>query len=163
MIPIFAVYLTRRKQRILCCVGIAALLLGGVLLVSGQITNVRPALTLAQTELRLKQADDNQARVDFLTGLGWQVSSEPTEVQEVVIPLEFDPVYQNYNQLQKEQGFDLSRYAGYRVKRYSYEVFNHPSGEEYVQANLLVYEKKLVGGDICSLQLDGFMHGLPMP
>jgi hypothetical protein len=77
--------------------------------------------------------------------------------------LEFDEVYQNYNQIQQEQGFDLTQYAGRQVKRYSYEVFNHPSGDQYVRANLLVYREKLVAGDVCSLQLNGFMHGLAMP
>ena len=160
---IFAYCLTRKKQRFFCCIGLAALLLGGVLLVGGHIGRTQAALTLAESNLRLKNADDNQTRVDFLNRLGWQVGSYAAEVAEVVIPLEFDEVYQNYNQIQQEQGFDLTQYAGRQVKRYSYEVFNHPSGDQYVRANLLVYREKLVAGDVCSLQLNGFMHGLAMP
>ena len=137
-----------------------ALLVGGVLLVGGHIADIQATLTIAEDDLRLKQADENQNRVEFLTKLGWQVSSDAVEVTDVVIPLEFDEVYQGYNKIQQEQGFDLRQYAGYQVKRYSYEVYNHPSGDDFVRANLLVYNQKLVGGDICSLRLDGFMHGL---
>lgn len=160
VVLIFAYYMTRKKQKLFCCIGVAALLIGGVLLVGGHIGNIQASLAMAEDSLRLKQADDNQNRVEFLTKLGWQVSADAVEVADVVIPLEFDEVYQNYNQIQQEQGFDLSQYAGYQVKRYSYEVYNHPSGDEFVRANLLVYKEKLVGGDVCSLRLDGFMHGL---
>ena len=96
----------RKKQRFFCCIGLAALLLGGVLLAGGHIGRTQAALTLAESNLRLKNADDNQTRVDFLNRLGWQVGADAVEVAEVVIPLEFDEVYQNYNQIQQEQGFD---------------------------------------------------------
>ena len=139
------------------------MLIGGVLLVGGHLSNMQTSPAMAESDLRLKKADDNTNRVDFLTSLGWQVGSDAVEAADVVIPLEFDRVYQNYNQIQQEQGFDLTQYAGHRVKRYSYEVFNHPTGEEFVRANLLVYKGRLIGGDVCSLQLDGFMHGLRRP
>lgn len=113
--------------------------------------------------MNLKDADQRQNRIDFLIGLGWQVDEETAEVKDVVIPLEFDEVYQNYNQIQLAQGFDLTPYAGRQMKCYSYSILNHPSGGQNVRANLLVYKERLVGGDICSLELDGFMHGLVMP
>ncbi len=160
---IFTIYFTRKKQRLLCCIGAAAVLLGGVLLVSGQLSDTQAVSAVFSNDLNLKNADENTARVEFLAGLGWQTGEEAIEVQEVVIPLEFDQVYQNYNLIQLDQGFDLSPYAGRRMKRYTYEIFNHPSGEDAVRANLLVYKEKLVGGDVCSLKLDGFMHGLCMP
>ena len=49
------------------------------------------------------------------------------------------------------------------MMRYAYRIGNHPSGEQDVRANLLVYKNRLVGGDVCSLRLDGFMHGLLPP
>ena len=163
VIFIFAVYITRKKQRILCGIGAAALVLGGVLLVSGQITDIPSASAVFGHSLSLKDADDRQNRIDFLADLGWQVDSETAEVRDVVIPLEFDEVYQNYNRLQQEQGFDLTPYAGSQMKCYSYTILNHPVGHQNIRANLLVYKGKLVGGDVCSLKLDGFMHGLQMP
>ena len=35
--------------------------------------------------------------------------------------------------------------------------------EDEVTANILVYENKIIGGDICSVNLDGFMHGFTPP
>ena len=49
-----------------------------------------------------------------------------------------DDSYQEYLALQADQGFDLEKYAGKRVKRYTYEVLNYPTGESGVQVNLLL-------------------------
>ena len=105
----------------------------------------------------------NEARIDYLPAYGWEVSPEPVAVQEVLIPTEMDESYQEYLTLQTQQGFDLEQYAGKRVKRYTYEVYNYPSGEAGVQANLLQYRRTIVGGEILSPRLDGFLHGLAMP
>lgn len=32
-----------------------------------------------------------------------------------------------------------------------------------VQANILVYEGAVIGGDVCSTELDGFMQGFDFP
>lgn len=105
----------------------------------------------------------NQDRVDYLSAYGWQVSSDPIATQELLIPEEMDESYDEYLALQTDQGFDLKKYAGKRVKRYTYEVLNYPSGETGVQANLLICKNTVVGGEILSPRLDGFLHGLAMP
>ena len=56
------------------------------------------------------------------------------------IPEEFDEVYDSYNQIQQAQGLDLAPYKGKRATLYTYEITNHPSGEQGVTANLLVRE-----------------------
>ena len=99
----------------------------------------------------------NEDRVAYLAGYGWEVLSEP------LIPEEMDDSYDEYLALQRQQGFDLTRYAGKRVKRYTYEVTNYPTGETGVQANLLIYKNTVIGGEVLSPQLDGFLHGLTMP
>ena len=65
--------------------------------------------------------------------------------------------------IQRQQGFDLERYAGKPAKRYTYEILNYPSGETGVQANLLLYKTTVIGGEVLSPRLDGFLHGLAMP
>ena len=110
-----------------------------------------------------QSGETEQERQQFLAGLGWAVDPEPVEILEVVIPREFDETYQHYNQIQEEQGFDLTRYRGKRCARYSYVVHNHPSGEEAVRLNLLVCSGKIIGGDVCSMGLNGFLHGLAYP
>ena len=110
-----------------------------------------------------KGVKSNQDRVDYLSAYGWQVSDEPVATQELLIPEEMDDSYTEYLALQNSQGFDLQKYAGKRVKRYTYEVLNYPTGETGVQANLLICKNTVVGGEVLSPRLDGFLHGLAMP
>ena len=105
----------------------------------------------------------NEDRVAYLAQLGWQVVQEPLATQEFIIPQQFDESYTDYLTLQSEQGFDLEQYAGKRVKRYTYEITNYPTGESGVQANLLIYKNTVVGGEVLSARLDGFLHGLITP
>ncbi len=108
-------------------------------------------------------AATNEERVAFLEQFGWEVKAEAVQVKDVVIPAEFSDVYKKYNEIQTAQGFDLSDYHGKQVKQYAYAVTNYPGYEGEVRANLLVYAGNVIGGDICSLTLDGFMHGFKMP
>lgn len=105
----------------------------------------------------------NEDRVSFLGQYGWQVNQDPLVTEEVTIPKEMDESYDEYLELQTAQGFDLTSYAGKRVKRYTYEITNYPTGETGVQANLLIYRDKVVGGEVLSPQMNGFVHGLSMP
>jgi len=101
--------------------------------------------------------------IAYLESLGWSVSADPLAVEELLIPEAFDDSYQDYLALQSSQGFDLSAYCGKRVKRYTYEITNYPTGETGVQAALLVYKNKIIGGEVLSTSPDGFIHGLEMP
>lgn len=112
----------------------------------------------AQTYSPAAAKDDTQ-RIAFLKTLGYEVTPQPVEVREVLIPDEFDDVFTKYNAVQKSAGMDLQPYHGKRVKCWTYEVLNHPNGDN-VQAHIYVYKDKIVGGDIASTALDGFMHGL---
>lgn len=100
-----------------------------------------------------------QDRVGFLSQFGWSVGSEPVEVAEITIPSEFDKIFMGYNEIQKRQGLDLSKYKNKTVTRYTYEVTNYEGAEGKVYANILVYRNKVIGGDICSADASGFIHG----
>lgn len=100
----------------------------------------------------------NEERVAFLESFGWQVQTEPTETREVMIPSQFNDVYTAYNVMQQAQGFDLKPYAGESCTQYLYKVENYPDETE-VYATLLVYGDQIIGGDLASSQVDGFMHG----
>lgn len=108
----------------------------------------------------VKTAED---RLAYLGAYGWLVREEPLAVEEIAIPKELGPEYADFLSLQTQQGFDLARYAGKRVTRYTYEILNYPTGETGVQASLLLYKNTVVGASILSPALDGFIHGLEMP
>ncbi len=113
----------------------------------------------------LLKAADSSERMSFISQFGWEVSEEPTEVREIVIPQTFDDVYKKYNEIQLAQGFDLSSYAGMRVKRWTYSVKNYAGYEDKdcIRINILVKDGTVIGGDVCSTELDGFMHGFSKP
>ena len=102
-------------------------------------------------------------RQSFIRSFGWEVPAEPDALQEVLIPAEFDAVYQRYNEIQKGQGMDLSSLRGKRCRRYSYAVQNYPGYPDTVTLNLLVRDGEIVGGDLSAAGADGFSHGFAMP
>ncbi|MPM69399.1 hypothetical protein SDC9_116344 [bioreactor metagenome] len=110
-----------------------------------------------------KGIKSNEDRVAYLESFGWEVKPEALAVEELLIPKEFDSSYDQYLALQSDQGFDLTKYAGKRVKRYAYEITNYPTGEEGVQAGILIYKNTVIGGEVLSSQTGGFIHGLEMP
>ena len=102
----------------------------------------------------------------FVSNCGWQVDEEPVDVRDVVIPETFDEVYSKYNEIQLEQGFDLEKYAGQKVKRWTYVVRNYPDtspNDDFIRINILVGDDMVIGGDVCSVKLEGFMHGFYLP
>ena len=102
--------------------------------------------------------ETNSQRVTFLAQYCWEVEEEPVEIRDVTIPEEFDQVYQQYNEVQKSQGMDLTPYAGKTCRQWIYQVNNYPE-EGTVRATILVYEGQIIGGDISSTELDGFLCG----
>ena len=106
---------------------------------------------------------NNDARVGFLKNFGWEVTNSPTESSQVRIPENTSEVFERYNELQKSQGYDLSRYAGKNVMRYVYKVNNYPNATEPVYATLLVYKNQVIGGDITNTAAQGKIHGFQMP
>lgn len=105
----------------------------------------------------------NEERIAYLESYGWQVAPEPVSVEELLIPETFDESYREYLSLQQSQGFDLTEYNGKRVKRCTYEITNYPTGESGVQISILIYKNKVIGGEVLSPKLNGFLHGLEMP
>lgn len=100
----------------------------------------------------------NEERIAFLSEFGWEVAENPVETREVMIPETFNDVYTAYNDMQKEQGFDLKPYAGYKCMQYKYSIMNYPDAKEII-ATLLIYDDKILGGDLACAEVDGFMHG----
>lgn len=116
------------------------------------------------SEVSLK-ASTAEERTAFLSQFGWEIDEDPCEVTEVIIPAEFDETYASYNEIQKTQGFDLTKYASKRVKRWTYTVKNYPGYENAscIRANILVSDGMVIGGDICSVELNGFMQSFYYP
>lgn len=112
----------------------------------------------AETSYHYDKVKDTNDVVEFLSQFGWEVNPEPIEVKAVTIPSEFDKVFSAYNEIQKAQGLNLSKFKGKDVTRYTLCVTNYPEYEGTVWANVLVYRNRVIGGDICSADASGFVH-----
>lgn len=119
-----------------------------------------PMTVSASETVSFSKIKTNEDRIGFLSQFGWQVAETPVEEVAVTIPDEFDAVFMEYNNLQKELGLDLGRYKRKEVMRYTYQVTNYPEYDGVVYANLLVYRNKVIGGDVCSADVNGFVNSL---
>ena len=111
------------------------------------------------TSYSYEKVKSNEDRINFLSQFGWQVKNDPVSTEKVSVPDSFDKVLMGYNEIQKEQGLDISKYKGKELTRYTYEVTNYNGYDGVVYATVLVYRNKVVGGDICSADAGGFIHG----
>jgi hypothetical protein len=118
------------------------------------------AITVSKNseEKNFKNIESSEDRIAFLKQFGWEVEAEARDVQQITIPVKFDPIYEKYNDLQIKEGLNLKNYKGKTVKKYTYLVNNHDY-EGIVYANVLIYKNRVIGGDICSAVSGGFMHG----
>ena len=145
-----------KKKLALVAAGIVVLIVGLVLIFGGK----KDTTTAATTAISVVSNDD---RVHFLNGFGWEVTTSPTESSQVRIPEKASEVFDRYNDLQKSQGYDLSRYAGQTVMRYVYKVKNYPGATEPVYATVLISKNQVIGGDVTDTSAKGVIQGFKMP
>lgn len=146
------------KKRLMAAVIVFILIVAAILTVC-----VMKSAGAVETLSTSSVVKTNEQRIEYLKNLGWEVEPKPIDEQTIAIPTEFSDVYQEYNLLQAEQGFDLKEYAGVEAVRYTYNVLNHPTCADQVVADIIVYRGRVIAGDIQSTVLDGFMSTLVFP
>ena len=141
------------KKTLILLGAIAAIIIAMIMAIGGSDTQTTsaPALT------------GNDARVKFLKDFGWEIENSPVESSQVRIPEQVTEVFDRYNQLQKSQGYDLSKLAGKNAMRYVYKVSNYPGTTDPVYATVLVYKQQIVGGDVTDTSAKGKVQGFKMP
>ena len=130
------------------------------------LSNNKPAAVEDNGAISLR-ASDNEQRISFFSQFGWEVDEDPVEVREIYIPEEFDEEYDKYNQLQKQQDFNLEDYKSQTAKKWTYNIKNYPGYENTygcVQGNLIVYNGNVIAGDISCLDAQNkFVHSFDFP
>ena len=147
-------------------------LLGAIIAVAAAVGILLWVHGLRSGRTSYEGLDSESGRQSFLKEMGREVPPQFDSCKTVVIPEDWTDVYDSYNELQKEQGFDLSLYKGRQVDLYTYRVLNYPGHEEDssfadgpesggpVYCDLLICSGALIGGQVYSTALDGFMEGL---
>lgn len=156
----FFISLSSKHIKRIFAFSIALLLtvIGGVIYVSTDST-----VPVSKVGSHSMKAETPEERIAFFRQFGFEVNESPLEVKEVVIPEEFDEVYNEYNELQKSQGLDLTDYKGVRVKFWSYEITDYPGYENtdgQIRGNLLTYNGIVIACDVSNIELGGFTEKL---
>ena len=147
---------TVRFAGVLCLA--LAILFGVAVIADAGAAIVPPEETVETVSFSRVKTDED--RLKLLTDLGWKTTGEVVEEESFTRPETFDRVLLGYNEIQKDQGLDLTRYRKKKVTRYTYEITNYPDYEGRVYANLIVWRGRVIAGDISSADPMGFVRGL---
>lgn len=107
--------------------------------------------------------ETNQQRIEYIESFGWNTGVTHCDLEEIRIPVNFDEIYEEYNDLQKKQGFDLRSYRAHSVKKYTYEISRSDDDPLPLYAELLVENGVIIGADITSAEAGGMMTVLAEP
>ncbi|MCM1115258.1 MAG: DUF4830 domain-containing protein [Clostridium sp.] len=137
--------------------GIILAVTGVVVILLTFVTN--HVKTESKSVSAIVSASTDIERRDYLATFGWS-ADENFDTKELTIPQEWNDVYSNYNEIQLNQGFDLTEYKGKKVTLYTYKINNYKDISEGIVADMLVCDGNLIGGDICNISADdGFLVG----
>ena len=143
------------KKKLVFLVIVAALLLVGMIFLVSALGKAKAqsesaAANGVQAQTQSLTVKSEKARVEWLAQNGWEVESPAESESSVMIPRTFSQVFEDYNELQKQQGFDLSRCCGTEVTMYTYRVTNADPGDE-----VLIPQPSYVSYLPCTVLADG--------
>lgn len=84
---------------------------------------------------------NEQAAADYLRAVGEEDAAQ-LSCERITIPEQFDEVYEEYNGMQRQSGFDLSEYKGKDALRFTFALTRHDAS----YAVLLVRDCAVIGG-----------------
>lgn len=134
------------------------ILILGIVLAAAVILSSSPRSIFSKGEML--NASSLEGRVKYLSGYGWEIDQSSEERRTVLLPKELEGALADYGVMQTEQGYDFVSYAGLECTQYTYIVTNYEGSSETVYATLYVKSARVIGGDIHSTAIDGFMHGI---
>ena len=133
---------------LLCAVVIVGLALAG--------QNDSVSAMSSSIEIDYDGIKSKEDRIAFIESFGIKIDSESESEEAFRMPESLDRVILGYNELQKKQGLDITKYKNKKVTRYTYKVTNYKdSGEVY--ANIFIHRGKVVACDLSSADPTGFV------
>ncbi len=128
----------------------------------GILPSVSAASDVANVNIDFKNVSTQEEMVGFLSQFGYEADQMPVETFEMEIPEEFNSVFEKYNEIQRAQGLNLKRYMGKDATAYVFKITNYEYEGE-VFATLFIRNGRVIAGDICSKDGEGFVHGFEKP
>ena len=96
-----------------------------------------------------------EGRQRYLRALGWESDPATETAETVTLPEQFDATLEDYNVLQRQQGFDLAPYLGKTVTVVTCE--GHAPDGGAVLLTLWIHDGVVIAGDAHTAALDGWM------
>lgn len=141
-----------KKRAVLLLILLAAVMSAAVILCSGSSAG------FGLTEIINVSSAEGRER--YISSLGWDADMESEKAQEIILPRCFDGVMKEYAKMQLDQGYSFADCAGLDCTLYTYTLRNYPEHDGTVYLCLYVRGSRVIGGDVHSAELNGFMHGL---
>jgi hypothetical protein len=95
----------------------------------------------------------------YLMTHGWETDTGKLTSEQITIPSEFNDVYTRYNEVQKQQGFDLRKYRGSSAVLLTCPITNYGTDEEVV-CELILKDSRLIGANLSLKGKNGFIKPL---
>lgn len=137
---------------------VAIIIIIGVILACAVILCSNPRSLFSTSDML--DASSQKGRIEYLESYGWKVDAGSESCCTVILPREFDGTLADYAAMQKTQGYDFASYSGLGCKQYTYTVTSYEGFSGTVYATLYVKGTRVIGGDIHSADISGFMHGI---
>lgn len=99
-------------------------------------------------------------REKYLASYGWDIDLQSEESRTVLLPKSFGAALKSYADMQTAQGYDFAHYAGCECRQYVYRLSRYKGYDGTVYAVLYIKGSRVIGGDIHSSAIDGFMKPL---
>ncbi len=123
-------------------------------------SNTRDSVFASSDTVDFSNVKTNEDRLAFISQFGINAKEAPTETEDFRVPESFDKVIAGYNEIQKKQGLDLSKYKNKRVTRYTYEASGYEGSSDTVFVNLIIYRNTVIACDVSSTDPNGFVAPL---
>lgn len=137
---------------------VALLLLLGVILSAAVVLCSSPRSLLSTGDML--DVSQTKGREKYLASYGWEIDPGSEEARTVLLPKTFEGAVGEYAEMQTSQGYDFASYAGLECRQFTYEVTNYDGRVGTVYATLYIKGTRVIGGDIHSADISGFMHGI---
>lgn len=99
---------------------------------------------IAAGEVSSVSAETAEICKAFLAERGIEADFDKAESEKIIIPDDFNSIYEKYNDLQTQNGFDLRPYKGKRAEKVTVEL----AGGKPRFAVLLVVKDKVIGAHL---------------
>ena len=143
--------------RFFSVIALTLVLLTGLLIVGSKVGG---SVSASSDTVDFSNVKTNDDRLEFISQFGIAAKEAPTETVDFRVPESFDKVISGYNEIQKKQGLDLSKYKNKRVTRYTYEASGYEGSAETVFVNIIVYRNTVIACDVSSTDPEGFVAPL---